>query len=99
MVLPAVSKRAEHIVHSQLVGYPDQPSILSNKQFRFRKNDSTDTCYLDVLEKLYIEVDNSKFSGLVFLNSKKKALDTVDHGILLHKLVFLGVSEQIIVWF
>ncbi len=42
--------------------------------------------------------DNGKFVGAVFIDLRK-AFDTVDHGILLKKLVAYGVEGRDLGWF
>ncbi len=97
-VLPAVSKLFERIVHTQLSDYLDKYSLLSDCQFGFRKNHSTETCCLSMLDKMYRQLDQGRVGGVVFLDLKK-AFDTVDHAILLRKLSSIGVSNQSIKWF
>ena len=96
-VLSAVSKIYERIVHAQLTNYIDQYSLLSNSQFGFRKNHSTETC-LSMLDKMYKELDKGYIGGVVFLDLKK-AFDTVNHKIMVRKLVSLGVSINSARWF
>ena len=43
-------------------------------------------------------MDNGLVNGVTFLDLKK-AFDTVDHTILIHKLKALGVSEVCLAWF
>ena len=43
-------------------------------------------------------MDNGLVNGVTFLDLKK-AFDTVDHTILIHKLKALGVSKVSLVWF
>ncbi len=42
--------------------------------------------------------DNENFVGAVFIDLRK-AFDTVDHGILLKKLVAYGVESRELEWF
>ena len=97
-VLPSISKIYERVVHTQLVNYIDKYSLLSNSQFGFRKNHSTETCCLSMLDKMYEKLDQGCLSGVVFLDLEK-AFDTVNHHVLLRKLILLGVSDLSIRWF
>ncbi len=50
------------------------------------------------LETIYIDIDDERGCGVLFLDLKK-AFDTVDHHILLRKLRGLGLKESSISWF
>ena len=43
------------------------------------------------------EMDNGHYVGMVLLNLQK-AFDTVDHNILLMKLVALGLNQDVVRW-
>ena len=97
-ILPAVSKILERTVHSQLYKHISDNNLLSPAQFGFRKNHSTSTCILALLDKIYKNMDGNKLTGVVFLDLKK-AFDTVDHGILLKKLKIYNIDDSSILWF
>ena len=81
----------EHILYSQLYDYLSENSILSEKQFGFRKYHSTATALLDATNSWYINMDRKMFN-LVVLIDLKKAFDTVDHEILLKKIEVYGIK-------
>ncbi len=70
----------------------------TNKVLIIRKNHSTETCCLSMLDKMYQKLDEGCLGGVVFLDLKK-AFDTVNHNVLLRKLKSLGVSDQSNKWF
>ena len=52
-VLPTISKLFERVAHSQLSAYLNRYAILTKSQFGFRKNHSTETCCLSMLDQIY----------------------------------------------
>ena len=97
-ILPAVSKILERTVHSQLYDHISKNKLLSSAQFGFRKNHSTTTCILALLDNIYKNMTNNRLTGVVFLDLKK-AFDTVDHELLLRKLGSFNVDLTSINWF
>ena len=97
-ILPAISKVIERIVHNQVTAYFNEHNILLEAQFGFRKNHSTTTCTLSLLNEIYKNIDGGHLTGVVFLDLKK-AFDLVDHGILLQKLSVCCIADNEMNWF
>ena len=64
----------------------------------FRKDHSTITCVLNLIDTIYRNMESGKLTGVVFLDLKK-AFDTVNHRILLRKLAKYGFDQHSINWF
>ena len=97
-ILPAISKIMERVIHSQLHGHLNEHHLLSEAQFGFRKNHSTVTCILKLLDDIYYNMELGKMTGVVFLDLKK-AFDTVDHSIMINKLNKFNLDEHTKNWF
>ncbi len=67
-------------------------------QSGFRKCHSTATASVKIYDDILKGFDNENILGAVFIDLIK-AFDTVDHGILLKKLVAYGVEGRELGWF
>ena len=59
---------------------------------------STKTALLVITNEWLWNIDNNLLNGVIFLDLKR-AIDTMDHAILLGKLKLHGVSSQFPNWF
>ena len=66
---------------------------LGTRQSGFRKNHSTDTALIQVIDELLFNLDKNRVSGVVLVDYCK-AFDMVDHGLLLDKLKVYGVAGE-----
>jgi exonuclease III len=89
-VLPFFSKILEKIMYNRLTSFLTEYNILTDKQFGFREQHSTCMALLSLIDKITNELDTHNFSLGIFIDLSK-AFDTLDHNILLNKLVHYGI--------
>lgn len=93
-ILSYLSKGLERIIAEQLQQHFAHNNLLSTWQSGFRSCRGTTTPLLDVTETLRQSLDNNNI-GIMVLLDFSKAFDTVNHNILLHKLVTdFGLSSS-----
>ena len=97
-ILPVISRVFEKLIADQLYQYMNENSLFSPDQSGLLKHHSTATCMLNNTDECYKGFDLGKLVGLVFIEIKK-AFDTVDHQILLKKLMLYGVQQCELSWF
>ena len=97
-LLNVFSKIIEKVVANRLTNYLETNNLFSNCQYGFRKNHSTVhplTKFLNFIAK----ANNAKEHTVAIFCDLKKAFDTCDHKILLHKLHKIGVRGLELSWF
>jgi len=83
---------------SRLYSYLETNNVLFDYQFGFRHNHSTTLALIDVVDKLYENLDkHNKVIGIYL--DLQKAFDTVNHDILLHKLHNYEIRGVALDWF
>ena len=97
-VLPVVSKLTERVVFNQLYEYLNANNLLTESQYGVRPLFSTKTALLEIKNEWPWNIDNNLLNGVIFLDLKR-ALDTMDHAILMGTLKLHGVSSQSPNWF
>ena len=97
-ILSVLSKLYEKIAHDQLIDFLQSSKKRTQNQFAFRKLHSTITSLIGVSDHWYSNIENKKANFALFLDLKK-AFDTVDHEILVSKLVKYGVIGNENNWF
>ena len=96
--LSVLNKVLESIESQQLKEFLSTNSILSEFQSAFRKQHSTSTAALKVLNDFIEFLDNKQHCAALFVGLSK-AFDTVDHALLLERLCSIGLSDQVVGWF
>eukprot|EP00794_Sanderia_malayensis_P004064 gene4064-4618_t len=74
------------------------PKMLKDAaQFGFRRRYNTKLAVTLFTDRIRLAMDQGKLTGAVFIDLQK-ALDTVEHSVLLSKLPFYGVTENELMW-
>ena len=95
-LLPIVSKVLERCVFSNI--YPLVRVLINKVQHGFLRNRSCITQLLGVRHDIGKNLDRNKQVDVLYLDFSK-AFDSVDHGILLHKLQMHGINGTLLQWF
>ena len=97
-VLPCFSKMLERIMYRRLYSYLQENKILYSKQFGFQTGHSTDHAIIQLVEQIYENFEENKYTLGVFIDLAK-AFDTADHKILLRKIEIYGIGGTTLRWF
>ena len=89
-LLPILGKVLEKVIASRFLKFINKHNILTQNQFGFRKNRSTELAIIEVYNNLLSNLENNKYTCAIFLDLAK-AFDSVDHKILLRKLEKYGI--------
>ena len=96
-LLPILSKILEKVMSTQLTEYLENNNLLNESQYAYRNNSSTEQALVNVTKQIYKSIDKGKISLHVLLDlSNYKAFDSVNHDLLLNKLVQLNIDST---WF
>lgn len=84
-ILPSISKIIERLMYNRLLSFLDTYKLLSNYQYGFRKNKSTEDAVINLCDYVTHCLDNGQVVLGMFVDVSK-AFDSIDHTILLRKL-------------
>ena len=87
-LLSNIDKIFEKLVYDKLIEFLDDHKIIHNKQFGFRRKHSTIHALCSLTEQIRSALDKGFHACGVFIDLQK-AFDTVDHLILLKKLIVM----------
>lgn len=96
-VLPVISKLFERCMFDRLSSFVKEFNLLSDVQFGFRRNCSTQDALLNFTENVYDALDANEFFLSIFVDFSK-AFDTVKHDILLGKMYKYGIRGRCLDW-
>ncbi|PFX27068.1 RNA-directed DNA polymerase from mobile element jockey [Stylophora pistillata] len=91
-------KILEDIVSTSLDLHIKSLGLLSDNQWGFRENYSTEGLLLHLTESWKEALDNGLRVGIVFIDFRK-AFDSVNHTILQEKLKAMGIAGNFLSWF
>ena len=97
-LLPILSKILEKVISTQLMEYLENNNLLNESQYAYRINSSTEQALVNITEQIYKYIDKGKITLLVLLDLSK-AFDSVNHDLLLNKLVQLNIDSTWFVFF
>uniref|UniRef100_A0A672GYN6 Reverse transcriptase domain-containing protein n=1 Tax=Salarias fasciatus TaxID=181472 RepID=A0A672GYN6_SALFA len=96
-VLPQFAQILEKLFNDRLDSFINKHHILSECQYGFRPQRSTSLALIDTIEEITKSLDNKKIAIGIFIDLKK-AFDTLNHKILLHKLELYGIRGVALQW-
>jgi hypothetical protein len=95
--LPFISKIIEKIVAQQITDHLNANQLFDSRQFAYRANHSCELALLTLSNHIYSSADNGEVT-VVLLLDMSAAFDTVQHDILLDRLLSLGVCGHALNW-
>ena len=95
-LLSVLSKILEKVVSVQLTSYLESHHLLSPHQYAYRSHHSTEDAVIGAVERLVSNTDRGLLSSVTAIDLSK-AFDSVDHGVLLNKLPWYGITD--VGWF
>ena len=90
-ILPAISKIFERVMFNQLHEYFKLHKLYYDSQYGFREQHSTELASLELIDRLLMEMDKGETPLNIYMDLSK-AFDTLDHNILLEKLLYYGIQ-------
>ena len=97
-LLPILSKVIEKVVHKQTTKFLNDSNIFYKYRPGFKSNHSTDLFLSFLNDKILKGFDNGMHTGMILIDLQK-AFDTINHEILLNKLLPIGFSKNTISWY
>ena len=87
--LSQFSKIFEKIIYNRMINYIDKYSILTDSQYGFRANKSTESALIDFTDFIYEGLTEKSHIGAIFMDLSK-AFDVMSHDVLQSKLEHYG---------
>lgn len=93
-----MSKVLEKVVYNSLIHHIQHNHLLPKTQSGFRSQYSTVTAMIKITTDIAKSIDDSKVTYLALLDYSK-AFDVIDRDLLIAKLHYYGINEQMLKWF
>jgi hypothetical protein len=88
----------ERHVFNTFYDYLNANKLLSEHQSGFRPKHSCETAVHNIIDNWLENIDKGKLTGVLFIDLSK-AFDTVNHHVLMHRLLSFGICENTFKWF
>jgi len=92
-LLPALSKVFEKVIYKRLFDHLNNNAVSDEHQFGFRSEESTENASHILLNEILEAMNSKQMVGGIFCDLHK-AIDCINHVVLLEKLKFYGVSGK-----
>lgn len=96
-LLSPLSKVLEHLIATRMKSFMAKYKLMSNNQYGFRPNHSTELAILELYHRIINKLDDKHLTIGIFIDLTK-AFDIIDHNLLLLKLNFYGFRGKILSW-
>ena len=90
-LLPTISNIFERVIYNQLYNYFNDNQLLSEQQYGFRAQHSTELAALKLVDYIKHAIDQKRTPVNIYIDLSK-AFDTLNFDILLYKLAYYGVT-------
>ena len=97
-ILPIISKISERHVNKHLMAYLNKYRLIHESLSGFRQKHSCQTALVKLIDQWMICIDKGDIIGATFIDFRK-ALDLVDHKILIQKLSTYKLRNSSLQWF
>ena len=97
-LLSNVGKILEKLIYKKVYNFLTKNNIIYDLQFGFRQNFSTSHALMNLTENVRQALDKGYIGCGIFVDLQK-AIDTLDHEILLSKLDYYGIRVKSNNWF
>ncbi len=83
----------EKAIHKQLLNHFNQENLLYNHQYGFREGHGTELAALEFINRITNKMDKNEIPMAIYID-QSKAFDTIDHSILIDKLLYYGIKNK-----
>ncbi len=97
-LLSLPSKLWERIIHNHLIPFLLENDLISDSQFGFRAQSSTQEALLAAVRSWYASLEDRSDVACVFFDLSK-AFDTLPHSLIMNSLAHVGVCGELYHWF